>query len=73
MTIQMKGTLEEILEDYADLGFRLEEEGDHIVTLYFKEDRIANFNQARVTKEVIWQVCQGYMDRLNGKGVPFEE
>ena len=72
MTIQVKGTLDEVLGDYADLGFQLEEEGDHIISLWFKEDWIANFNQARVTKEIIWQVCQGYLDRLNGKGVPFE-
>jgi len=57
-----------ILEDYVDLGFRLEEEGDHTISLYFKEDWIARFNQTTVTKGTIWEVCEGYMDKLNGGG-----
>jgi len=48
----------DILEDYADLGFRLEEEGDHTISLYFKENWIARFNQTMVTKETIWEVCE---------------
>lgn len=70
MDTRVKSTLDEVLEDYADLGFRLEEEADHIISLYFKEDWIASFNQTRVTKEILWQVCQGYLDGLNGKGEP---
>jgi len=58
----------DILEDYADLGFRLEEEGDHTISLYFKENWIARFNQTMVTKETIWEGCEGYMNKLNGGG-----
>jgi len=62
----MTTKIKDILEDYADLGFRLVEEADHVLVLFFKEDWIASFNQTKVKKEVIWAVCQGYLDGLNG-------
>ena len=65
--------LDEVLGDFADLGFRLEEEADEITVLYFKERFIDYFNQPKAQKEIILQACQKYLDRLNGKGVSFEE
>jgi len=57
-----------ILGDYADLGFSLKELGDHFLELYFKEDKIADFNQACASPELIRLICQSYKDSLNGKG-----
>jgi hypothetical protein len=55
-----------ILEDYADLGFQLREDGDHILELYFKDKRIQTFSQTGATQETLWQACQDYWDSLNG-------
>jgi len=57
-------TKDNVLEDYADLGFALKEDGDHILELWFKDKRIRTFSQIGATQEALWQACQDYWDSL---------
>lgn len=57
-------TEQDILGEYADQGYHLEEEADITVTLWFKDQMIAAFSQFGVTAEVLQKVCQRHMARL---------
>ena len=53
--------LDEALGEYAQAGFRLEEPDDHFTDLYFKDKRIARFNQTKITIEIIREGCENYL------------
>lgn len=49
------------LGEYADIGFSLKEDADHILELYFKEKCIARFNQSRVTPQILQEGCKNFV------------
>lgn len=49
------------LGEYADIGFSIKEDADHILELYFKEKCIARFNQARVTPQILQEGCKNFV------------
>ena len=57
----------EILGEYADQGFSLEEDGDHTLLLYFKDldKEIATFSQLGPTEHQLRETCRQYLARLN--------
>jgi len=68
--IRYKGqesVLEAVLGDYADMGFKLIEDDDHVVEIYFKEKRISRLYQTakNLTVEVIRRICQQHLDGMN--------
>ncbi len=52
-------------EEYKDYGFNLEEPDDHTLELYFKDKRIATYNQTKVTAEIIREGCKNYLTSLS--------
>ncbi len=57
----MNGNIErEILGEYADQGFSLEEDSDEALLLYFKGTMIAAFQQTRVKPEDIQAACRRF-------------
>jgi len=59
-----QSVLNEALGEYADKGFSLVEPDTHLLELYFKDHRIAVYNQTRATVEVIREGCRNYLDSL---------
>jgi len=57
----------EILGDYADQGFSLEEDGDATLLLYYKDKdkEIATFSQLSPTTHQIRETCRRYLAGLN--------
>ncbi len=53
--------LDQALGEYAQYGFKLVEPDDHFTDLYFKDKRIARFNQTKVTFEIIRNNCKTYL------------
>lgn len=57
-----------ILGGFTEDGFSIEELGDHIIALYFKDKQIAIYNQLRVTPEILQGECQRFIDNLLVEG-----
>ena len=53
--------LKEALGIYSELGFELIEPDDHLLELWFKDKRIAIYNQAKVTIEIIREGCKNFI------------
>ena len=61
----MNGNIEhQILGEYANQGFSLEECADHVTVLWFKDTMIAAFSQVGATEQSIRDVCKRHMERL---------
>lgn len=56
-----QSVLDEALGEYAQYGFKLTEPDIHILELYFKDKRIATYNQTRVTIPIIREGCKNYL------------
>lgn len=56
----------DILGEFADYGFTLKEPDDHFLELYFKDKKIATYNQEKVTPEIIRQGCHNYLKNTAG-------
>ena len=54
----------EALGEFADGGYHLKEYDDHVVTVCFKEQELAAFNQGLATPEALRAVCQRHEARL---------
>lgn len=52
------------LGEYADYGFSLREDGDHILELSFKDKVIARLNQTKVTIPIIQEGCHNYLANI---------
>ena len=59
-----QSVLDNILGEYSDYGFRLEDEGDQFTLLYFKDKLIARFNQVKVTPDIILAGCRNYLKNI---------
>jgi len=53
--------LDETLGQYKDFGFELIEPDDHLLELWFKDKRIAVYNQTRVTIEIVREGCKNFL------------
>lgn len=54
----------EILGEYADEGFHVEEPDDDVLTLYFKDRMVAAFSQLGATQRSIRNACKRFMGRM---------
>jgi len=52
---------DEALREYKDFGFSLVEPDDHLLELWFKDKRIAVYNQTKVTFDIIREGCKNYL------------
>ena len=55
-----QSVLDEALGEYADCGFQLVEPDDHFTELWFKDKKIAIYNQTMATFEIIQEGCKNY-------------
>ena len=55
------------LGKYSELGFSLQQEDDHILELWFKDQRIARFSATGATLKEIKKECHRYLENLNDK------
>ena len=56
-----QSVLDETLGYFKDYGFKLVEPDDHVLELYFREKRIAVYNQTKATIEIIREGCKNYL------------
>lgn len=56
-----QSVLDNILGKYSECGFSLKESGDHILELYHNSEKVADFNQTKVTIKNILEGCQNYL------------
>ena len=56
--------LDEALGKYAEYGFRLVEPNDHVLELWFKDKRIAVYNQTKATFDDIKEGCENYLKSI---------
>ena len=65
---QYTGSLQSILNaalgPFQNKGFRLVEEGDHITILFYHDQRVAVFNQTRLTTMTLHEACQSWLDKV---------
>jgi len=50
-----------ILGEFEDYGFTLKETDDHILSLYLKDKKIADYYQSKVTTGVLLQGCRNFL------------
>jgi len=56
-----QSVLDEALGKYKDYGFSLIEPDDHLLELWFKDKRIAVYNQPVATIKIIREGCQNFL------------
>ena len=52
---------DEALGEYAQQGFSLVEPDDHLLELWFKDTKVATYNQAKATIEIIREGCKSHL------------
>ncbi len=61
----MQSILNAVLDEYQLKGFRLVEPGDHILELYYQDERVGIFNQSRATIPAIREACREHLESLS--------
>ena len=56
-----QSVLDEALGEFKDYGFRLVEPDDHVLELWFKDKRIAVYNQTKATFDIIREGCKNFL------------
>ena len=56
--------LEEALGEFKGYGFELVEPDDHLLELWFKDERIAVYNQHLATFKIIQEGCENYLKSI---------
>ena len=56
-----QSVLDETLGEFKNYGFSLVEPDDHVLELWFKDKRIAVYNQTVVTFDVIRKGCRNFL------------
>lgn len=56
--------LNAVLGEYQSKGFRLVEDSDHFLRLYYQDGLLEVFNQTRVSIPEIHGACRGYLESL---------
>lgn len=62
----LQSILNAALGKYQSEGFRLVEDSDHFLLLYYQDSLLDVFNQDRVTVPTIHEACRGYLERISG-------
>ena len=61
----------QILGEYADQGFSLEEDADATLLLYYKDKMVAEFSQLGATQHSIRESCKRFIECLKEPaGIP---
>ncbi len=58
---------DEALGGYAQQGFRLVEPDDHLVELWFKNKKVATYNQTKATIQIIREDCKFHLANVAGR------
>lgn len=53
--------LDAALGEFKDYGFSLKEPDDHLTELYFKDKKIATYNQVKLTIPVLHEGCRNFL------------
>lgn len=61
-----KSVMAATLGEFAEMGYDLRQNGDHIVELFFKDALVDRFSQLGATIEEIRNSCRKHWGRLNG-------
>lgn len=56
-----QGIWDAALGIFKDYGFSLVEPDDHVVELYFKDLKIATFNQSTLTIPILHEECRNFL------------
>ena len=59
-----QSVLDEALGQYKDFGFQLVVPDDHLLELWFKDKRIAVYNQTKATFDIIREGCKNYLESI---------
>jgi len=59
-----QSVLDEALGKFKDYGFRLVEPDDHVLELWFKDNKIATYNQTKATISIIREGCENYLKSI---------
>jgi len=57
----LQSVLNAVLGEYRSMGFRLIEDGDHFLELYYQDGLLDVYNQARTPIIVIQNACKTYL------------
>ena len=68
----LQSILNAALGGYQQQGFRLVEEGDHFLYLYFKDELVGVLIQGGTTIPTIHGACREYLENHKGYGVDGE-
>jgi len=55
-----QSVLDEALGEFGGYGFQLVKPDDHLLELYFKDKRIAVYNQTKVTFDIVREGCRNF-------------
>ena len=61
-----QSVLDESLGKFKDYGFNLVEPDDHLLELYFKDNKIAVYHQPTATIKIIQEGCENYLKSIAG-------
>ena len=61
-----QSVIDEALGKFKDYGFNLVEPDDHLLELYFKDNRIAVYYQPTATIKIIQEGCENYLKSIAG-------
>ena len=64
--IKKQNILDAALGDLSNFGFTLIEPDDHFTELYFKDKKIATYNQSKLTIEILRQDCRNFLKNTAG-------
>ncbi len=59
-----QSVLDEALGEFKDYGFSLVEPDDHVTELYFKDKKIATYNQTKLTELILHEGCRNFLKSL---------
>ena len=59
-----QSVLDEALGKFKEFGFALTEPDDHVLELWFKDKRIATYNQTTATFKIIQEGCENYLKSI---------
>jgi hypothetical protein len=60
----LQSILNAALGEYQSKGFHLVEEGDHITILFYRDERVAVFNQTRLTTMTLHEACASWLQKV---------
>ena len=59
-----QSVIDEALGEFRDYGFELVKPNDHVLELWFKDKKIATYNQTTATFDIIKQGCRNFLANM---------